>query len=120
MTDLIANRPTDVPTRETLGFLISYLPLGAKVLEVGCGDGQVACELLQRGYRVTGLDFRFGGHRECSSARSSRRRSIMAEVRQHCFVRRDRLHAFPAPHQPPTPSDRSRPGITKTERISSD
>ena len=56
MTDLIANRPTDVPTRETLGFLTSRLPVGAKVLEVGCGEGQVACELLQRGYRVTGLD----------------------------------------------------------------
>ena len=56
MPELIVNRPTDVPTRETLGFLISRLPVGANVLEVGCGDGQVACELLQRGYRVTGLD----------------------------------------------------------------
>jgi SAM-dependent methyltransferase len=56
MLDLIANRPTDVPTRETLGFLTSRLPVGAKVLEVGCGEGQVACELWQRGYRVTGLD----------------------------------------------------------------
>jgi len=56
MPDLTANRPTDVPTRETLGFLISRLPVGAKVLEVGCGEGQVACELVQRGYRVTGLD----------------------------------------------------------------
>jgi SAM-dependent methyltransferase len=56
MPDLTANRPTDVPTRETLGFLISRLFVGAKVLEVGCGEGQVACELLQRGYCVTGLD----------------------------------------------------------------
>jgi SAM-dependent methyltransferase len=56
MPDLIANAPTDVPTRETLGFLISRLPVGAKVLEVGCGEGQVACELLRRGYRVMGLD----------------------------------------------------------------
>jgi SAM-dependent methyltransferase len=45
-----------VPTRETLKFLISRLPVGARVLEVGCGEGQVACEFLQRGYRVTGLD----------------------------------------------------------------
>src|SRR6266480_4279725 len=56
MPDPIANRPTDVPTRETLDFLISRLPVGAKVLEVGCGEGRVACELLQRGDRVTGLD----------------------------------------------------------------
>src|SRR5947208_1155691 len=56
MPDPIANRPPDVPTRETLEFLVSRIPIGAKVLEVGCGEGQIACELLQRGYRVTGLD----------------------------------------------------------------
>src|SRR5436305_10068900 len=46
-----------------------------------------------------GLGFRFGGHRQSSSARSSRGRSIVAEVRQQFFVRCDRLHAFPAPHR---------------------
>src|SRR5207302_2960104 len=56
MPDLIANSPTDVPTRETLEFLISRLPVGAKVLEVGCGEGRLASELLKRGYGVTGLD----------------------------------------------------------------
>jgi SAM-dependent methyltransferase len=56
MPDLIVNRPTDVPTRETLTFLISRIPAGAQILEVGCGDGQVACELLKCGYRVNGLD----------------------------------------------------------------
>jgi SAM-dependent methyltransferase len=56
MPELIVNRPIDVPTRETLRFLISRLPVGAKVLEVGCGEGQVAWKLLQRGYGVTGLD----------------------------------------------------------------
>ena len=56
MLDLIANQPADVPTRETLMFLISYIPVGAEVLEIGCGDGRVACELLKRGYRVTGVD----------------------------------------------------------------
>src|SRR5205809_7948071 len=56
MHDFIVNRPVDVPTRETLEFLESHIPVGAEVLEVGCGEGQVACELLKRGYRVTGLD----------------------------------------------------------------
>src|SRR6266700_574769 len=56
MLDLVANRTTDVPTRETLMFLLSYLPVGAEILEIGCGEGRVACELLKRGYRVTGLD----------------------------------------------------------------
>jgi SAM-dependent methyltransferase len=56
MLDLMANRPSDVPTRETLMFLTSRIPNGAEVLEIGCGEGQVACELLRHGYRVTGLD----------------------------------------------------------------
>ncbi len=56
MLDLVANHPTDVPTRETLIFLTSRIPAGAEILEIGCGEGQVACELLRRGYRVTALD----------------------------------------------------------------
>jgi SAM-dependent methyltransferase len=56
MLDLTANGPSDVPTRETLMFLTSHLPIGAEVLEVGCGEGRVAGELLRYGYRVIGLD----------------------------------------------------------------
>ena len=56
MLKLIAAQPSDVPTRETLKFFESHIPVGATILEVGCGEGQVACELLKRGYRVTGLD----------------------------------------------------------------
>jgi SAM-dependent methyltransferase len=56
MLDLIANQPTDVPTRETLMFLTSRIPVGAQILEIGCGEGQLAYELLRHGYRVTGLD----------------------------------------------------------------
>ena len=113
MPDLIVNRPTDVPTRETLEFLISRLLVGAKVLEVGCGEGQLAWELLQRGYRVTGLDSDSEAIAR-AQAREFARSCIVAEVRQQFFVRCDRLHAFPAPHQPFTPSDRSRPRITKS------
>jgi SAM-dependent methyltransferase len=56
MLDLTANQPADVPTRETLMFLLSHIPVGAEILEIGCGEGRVACELLKRGYGVTGLD----------------------------------------------------------------
>src|SRR5216110_1037066 len=56
MLDLIAVQPSDVPTRETLKFFESHIPVGATILEVGCGEGQVACELLKRGYHVSGLD----------------------------------------------------------------
>jgi SAM-dependent methyltransferase len=48
--------PIDVPTRETVAFLVSHLHSGATLLEVGCGAGHVAAELLRLGYRVTGLD----------------------------------------------------------------
>jgi len=56
MLDFIANQPIDVPTRETLMFLTARIPVGAEILEIGCGDGHVACQLLRHGYRVTGLD----------------------------------------------------------------
>jgi SAM-dependent methyltransferase len=56
MLDIIAKQPIDVPTRETLIFLTSRIPVGAEILEIGCGEGRVACELLRRGYRVTGPD----------------------------------------------------------------
>jgi SAM-dependent methyltransferase len=56
MLDLTVNQPIDVPTRETLKFLMSNVPIGTAILEVGCGEGHVACELLKRGYHVTGLD----------------------------------------------------------------
>lgn len=56
MFDLVANEPINVPTRETVMFLASRIPPGAEILEIGCGEGLVACELFRRGYRVTGLD----------------------------------------------------------------
>ncbi len=37
-------------------FLTSRVPVGAEILEIGCGEGHLACELLRHGYRVTGLD----------------------------------------------------------------
>lgn len=56
MVKFVTDRPSDVPTRETLKFLLSSVPGRATILEVGCGEGHVAAELLKRGYRVTGLD----------------------------------------------------------------
>lgn len=46
----------DVPTRETVSFLRSQLAAGASILEVGCGAGHVAAELLSHGCRVMGVD----------------------------------------------------------------
>src|SRR4030095_5390095 len=52
----VPHQPVDIATRETLEFVTSHLPRGATILEVGCGDGRVASQLLKQGYRVTGLD----------------------------------------------------------------
>jgi len=52
----VPHQPVDIATRETLEFVTSHLPRGATILEVGCGDGRVASQLLKCGYRVTGLD----------------------------------------------------------------
>jgi SAM-dependent methyltransferase len=52
----MVRKPIDVPTRETAAFMTAHLPPGATVLEVGCGDGRVAAELLRRGYGVIGVD----------------------------------------------------------------
>jgi SAM-dependent methyltransferase len=35
---------------------LKYLPAGARLLDLGCGGGQDAGDLGQRGYRVVGLD----------------------------------------------------------------
>ena len=48
--------PVDVPTRETLQFVTSHVPSGASLLEVGCGEGELAHELQRVGYRVLGLE----------------------------------------------------------------
>ncbi len=49
-------RTSDIPTRETVRFFTSHIPLGAEILEIGCGEGRVAFDLLNRGYRLIGLD----------------------------------------------------------------
>jgi len=46
--------PAALPALETLVF--SRVPRGSAMLDVCCGSGHVTKELVQRGYRVTGVD----------------------------------------------------------------
>jgi len=49
-------RPIDIATAETAKFIQSHVEPGSHILEVGCGDGELALGLLQNGYEVTALD----------------------------------------------------------------
>jgi len=49
--------PIDIPSAETARFVCRFLPAaGARILEVGCGRGEMAALLIDAGHRVTGLD----------------------------------------------------------------
>jgi cyclopropane fatty-acyl-phospholipid synthase-like methyltransferase len=52
----VPDKPIDVPTRATVGFITAHVRPGASVLEIGCGAGDVALELTRRGYHVTAID----------------------------------------------------------------
>lgn len=49
-------RPVDVPTRSTVSFIVERVPPEARIVEVGCGLGDVAAELGRRGYEVLGIE----------------------------------------------------------------
>jgi SAM-dependent methyltransferase len=48
--------PEDIATRHTVTLLRAHLPPAAKLLEIGCGTGQVAQALLDEGYQVLAID----------------------------------------------------------------
>jgi 2-polyprenyl-3-methyl-5-hydroxy-6-metoxy-1,4-benzoquinol methylase len=50
------NKPVDVATKETFNFLTSYLRPESEIIEVGCGDGEVAQQLAHHGHHITALD----------------------------------------------------------------
>jgi len=45
-----------IAKRHTADFVAAHLPAGASLIEVGCGNGEVAAELARRGYAVTAID----------------------------------------------------------------
>lgn len=52
----VHNQQFDKHTTKFLDQFISLLQKGAKVLDVGCGDGRKAIYLLKRGFDVQGID----------------------------------------------------------------
>jgi SAM-dependent methyltransferase len=52
----VTRKPIHVETRATVAFIAGNVPPQATILEVGCGAGHVAVELLSRGFQVIGVD----------------------------------------------------------------
>jgi len=48
--------PIDVPTQATVSFISAHVGSDATLIEVGCGSGEVAKQLIARGYKVVALD----------------------------------------------------------------
>lgn len=48
--------PREVATGFTLAFVTEYAPAGSSILEIGCGEGDLAAALSFRGYRVSALE----------------------------------------------------------------
>jgi SAM-dependent methyltransferase len=47
----------DIQTRKTLGFVEQHGPRpGSRLLEVGCGEGQLAAALIERGFQLVAID----------------------------------------------------------------
>lgn len=63
----------DLPTRESLRFIGPLLPrAGARILEVGCGDGRMAAELQRLGFSVVAVD------RSAAAVQATRARGVEA------------------------------------------
>jgi SAM-dependent methyltransferase len=56
MASVAVTRPLDLATHDTTAFIAGQLAAGTSVLEVGCGAGDLAQALAQRGFRVRALD----------------------------------------------------------------
>src|SRR5690242_18821599 len=49
--------PCEIPVAESVAFLSKFLPLPpVRVLDVGCGTGRIAAQLLSRGHALQAID----------------------------------------------------------------
>lgn len=49
-------RPTELGPRETLSFVVRHAPRDGRVLDIGCGTGEVAALMKSSGFTVTAID----------------------------------------------------------------
>ncbi|TQV76067.1 class I SAM-dependent methyltransferase [Exilibacterium tricleocarpae] len=66
--------PVQIPTRETVRFITDHAHNRARVLEVGCGSGEVAEALKTRGHQVVAIDT------DAAAVARARQRGVDARV----------------------------------------
>jgi SAM-dependent methyltransferase len=76
------SRPIDLPTRMTMEFVAGLLPkAGSRLIEVGCGSGELAAALGAAGHRVVGI--------ELSTEAAAEARAAGVEVLEGDFLELD-------------------------------
>ena len=102
------NAPIDLATRETVEFLAARLAPQSRVLEVGCGEGDVALALCDLGHAVLALD------EDPETAERASRRGAPGYARWPDYdgapVDAVRVHALAPSHR--SASSRARAGTT--------
>lgn len=84
-------RPIDVASRETTEFVQRHLPPGTcRILEVGCGSGEVAARLQRVGHQVIAIDS------DANAIEQARRLGIDARVAQWPDMPGENERAFDA------------------------
>ena len=74
---------------EEIRTLVRSLPAGARVLDLGCGDGRNGLFLLQQGCEVTAVDVSAAGIAKLvarAGAAASRLRAVVQDVRRYAMV----------------------------------
>ena len=73
-----ARKPTDLTISGTLRYLEDYLPADSRIMDAGCGAGELAGELKEAGHRVIGL--------EVDEGAVDKARALGVEARQTDFL----------------------------------
>jgi ubiquinone/menaquinone biosynthesis C-methylase UbiE len=75
---------------------IPQMPVGSKVLELGCGSGKTLGSMLGKGWDLTALDISPSAVKLCSKVALGRAEVIVADVRELPFLEEkfDAIYAF--------------------------
>lgn len=73
--------PEQIPARETAAFVAAHLKKGARLLDVGCGQGHLAALLQREGFDVTAIDKDEGAVKKAKANGVGARRADLLKVK---------------------------------------